>query len=59
MNWVLILYIYAGGFAKGDSVTLTSVPGFSSQSACQVAGNAAAPLVANSVKELRFVCLKQ
>lgn len=27
MSWVLVLYIYAGSFAKGDSVTLATVPG--------------------------------
>jgi len=59
MSWVLVLYIYAGVLAKGDSVTLTPVPGFKTLEACQAAGRAAAPLVANSAKDLRFVCLKQ
>lgn len=59
MTWVLVLYIYAGVLAKGDSVTLTPVQGFKSLEACQAAGKASAPLVANSAKELRFVCLKQ
>ena len=59
MSWVLVLYIYAGMFAKGDSVTLTRIPGFKTQAACQEAGNSSKPLVKDSAKEIRFVCLKQ
>jgi hypothetical protein len=56
--WILILYIYAGTFAKGDSVTLANVPGFMSEAQCIDAGNRTKPLVANSAKELRFVCVQ-
>lgn len=57
MTWVLVLYIYAGMLAKGDSVTLTTVEGFHSKASCETAGKAAEPLVGGSAKELRFVCL--
>lgn len=59
MHWVLILYIYAGTFAKGDSVTLTNVPGFTTQQACEQAGQAAHALVAGSSKEARHICVVQ
>lgn len=59
MTWILVLYIYAGAMASGDSVTVTSVPGFASRQQCEQAGNASRPLVDASSKELRFVCVSQ
>ncbi len=59
MSWILVIYIYAGAFAKGDSVTITHVPGFKSEAHCAAAGNMTKPLVNGSSKELRFVCLRQ
>lgn len=56
MEWVLVIYIYAGMWAKGDSVAITTVP-MTSESACQTAGEKLAPLVDGSSKEVRFVCL--
>lgn len=53
----LVLYIYAGVLAKGDSVSMVSIPQ-TSKEACMAAGKAAEDLVKNSAKELRFVCLK-
>ncbi len=58
--WVLILYIYAGMMANGDSVAITNVPGFTSEQSCKSAGtNAADHLVSGSTKVVRFVCVKQ
>lgn len=57
MVWILVLYIYAGGFAKGDSVTLMNAGDYPSKQACEAAGGAAAPLVKSTAKELRFACL--
>lgn len=57
MEWVLVLYIYAGAFASGDSVALTTIP-MQSQEACQSAGKASGSLVTGSAKVLRFVCVK-
>jgi hypothetical protein len=59
MTWVLVMYIYAGLLAKGDSVTLTSIPGFKTEAMCSEAGAVARPLVSGSTKEYRFVCLRQ
>ena len=59
MTWVLVLYIYAGTFAKGDSVTLTTIEGFSSQATCAAAAHQAEDLVKASAKEIRFACVKK
>lgn len=53
----LVLYIYAGAFAKGDSVAMVSIPQATLQ-ACEDAGKQAGHLVKSSAKELRFICLK-
>ena len=59
MTWVLVMYIYAGVWAKGDSVALHSIEGFSSQAACQQAGEAAKGFVKETSKEYRFVCVQK
>lgn len=59
MTYILVLYIYAGMLARGDSVAIQYIPGFKTVAACKAAGNAAMPLVKDSAKELRFVCLEQ
>jgi len=59
MSWTLVLYIFAGVFAKGDSVSVTHIPNFRSEAHCAAAGNATKPLVKDSAKELRFVCIRQ
>ena len=56
--WILIIYIYAGTFAKGDSVTLNNVPGFTSQQSCEAAAAASKHFVDASTKEFRYVCVK-
>lgn len=57
MEWILVLYIYAGPWAKGDSVALTQIP-MITQEACERSAKDAESLVKNSAKELRHVCLK-
>ena len=59
MTWVLVLYIYAGALAKGDSVTLFAIPGFKTEAACTQAAVRSRPLVGGSLKEIRHVCLPQ
>ena len=58
-TFILVMYIYAGAFARGDSVTMQVIEGFSSEVSCKAAGVAAKPLVDGSSKEYRFVCLKK
>lgn len=57
MSFVLVMYIYAGAFAKGDSVAMFSVP-MASLEACQREGPKGEALVRGSAKEYRFLCLK-
>jgi hypothetical protein len=57
MSWILVIYIYAGAFAKGDSVAISTIP-MPNQKACMAAGQQAAGLVKGSAKEFRFVCLE-
>jgi hypothetical protein len=57
MTWVLVLYIYAGVFAKGDSVSIATIEGYTSQAVCEQAGVAGEKLVKTSSKEYRFVCV--
>lgn len=59
MTWILAIYIYASAFSSGVSSTLSIVEGFSSQAACQVAGNAIRPLTGGSSKEFRFICVQK
>lgn len=56
--YTLILYIFAGALAKGDSVALVSVPGFTSKASCDVAGQATAKFVEGSMKNHKFACVK-
>ena len=57
MEYVLILYIYAGALAHGDSVALTTIP-VESAAACSKAAKDAESLVSMSTKVLRTACLK-
>ncbi len=57
MEYVLIIYIYAGALAKGDSVALTTVP-MQDKVTCETAAKQAESLVHMSTKVLRTSCLK-
>lgn len=59
MTWVLILFIYAGVWAKGDSVALTTVPGFKTEQECRVAGEATKKFVEETTKAQKYVCVYQ
>ena len=59
MTWVLVIYIYAGFLADGDSVTMTNVPGFATEQGCREAGNKLSAFVAGTKKEYRFGCIEQ
>jgi hypothetical protein len=58
-TWILILCVYAGPWANGDSVSVTSVPGFGFEQECQRAGEAAKALTKGTKKETRYVCVPQ
>lgn len=57
-SWVLVLYIYAGVWAKGDSVALHTITGFTSKQTCEAAGQAPSSLVSGSAKDYRYVCVE-
>ena len=59
VSWILVLFVYAGPLAKGDSNSLTTVPGFTSSGECEEAGQFARKLAKGTIKEVSFVCLKQ
>lgn len=58
-TWILVLYIYAGPMAEGDSVAMLQVSGFKSAQECGERGKTSERLTAGSTKVLRFVCLEQ
>lgn len=57
MDWMLVLYIYAGVWAKGDSVAMATIP-MATHEACEKAAKESDSLVKQSAKEIRYVCLK-
>lgn len=57
MEWILIIYIYAGPWSKTDSVTLATVP-MATERDCYIAAQNAEPLVKQTAKEIRTVCLR-
>ena len=57
MEYVLVLYIYAGALAQGDSVALTTIP-MQDKVVCETAAKQAESLVRASTKVLRTSCLK-
>lgn len=59
MEWTLVIFIYAGILASGDSVALTALPGWNTKASCEQAGKELQPLVKKAAKELRFVCVKR
>lgn len=59
MHWVLILFIYASAMSHGDSVSLTTIPGFTTQESCQQAGSDANNLTSYTFKSERYICVQQ
>jgi hypothetical protein len=57
MEWVLVLYIYAGTWSNGDSVALTTIP-MATAELCKKAADESNVLVKGSTKTARAVCWK-
>lgn len=57
MNYVLVIFIYAGMLSDGDNVAVTRVEGFTSEKACIAAGEKSKQLVKHTQKALRYVCI--
>lgn len=58
-SWILVMLVYSGALAKGDSVALQTIVGFDNKARCEAAGKELEPLVKMSAKEVRFVCFKK
>lgn len=58
MEWVLILYVYAGIMANTDSVALTNVPGFATEQMCKDAGEKTLSLDDGTTKQAVYVCVR-
>ena len=48
MSYILVMYIYAGALSKGDSVTITHIDNFKTESLCRAAGDEGKKLVQNT-----------
>jgi hypothetical protein len=59
MTWILILFTHAGALSNADSMALTTVSGFKTESNCQAAGRSAEALTKTTTKATRWVCVKQ
>lgn len=59
LEFVLIIFIHAGVFSGTDSMTMSTVGGFSSQQQCQQAGNIAKSLGNGTRKDVKFVCVQR
>lgn len=57
--WILILFAHAGMMSDKDSMALTSVAGFTTEQVCMEAGKKAKGLASGTVKDIRFVCVKE
>jgi hypothetical protein len=58
MIWVLILFAHAGPMSDKDSMAMTNVPGFTTQSACQSAGEQAKKMASLTTKVVKYTCVE-
>lgn len=58
-TWVLVVFLYAGALASGDSLTVTTVEGFSSEQACRSEGPKLKSLVSGTKKAYSFECIQK
>lgn len=57
MEYVLILAMWAGTFAKGDSVALTAAH-FKTMQACDLAGEQAVRKFSTTFKTVNYICAR-
>lgn len=58
-TWVLIIFVHASVLSKGDSMSITSVPGFKTEAMCATAGRKSEELTKGTTKSTVWVCVKQ
>lgn len=56
--WMLIVYAFAGGMSGTDSVALTTVGAFQTESSCTAAGEKTKGMSRGTFKEIRYTCVK-
>lgn len=57
MEWILLIYVYAGVFAKGDSVAMTTIENFPTEESCETAARGLPRLVKGTAKEVLYLCI--
>lgn len=57
IEWILILFVHAGGLVKEDTAAVTSVPGFITDMDCQRAGEQATHVADGTRNAVKFVCV--
>lgn len=55
--WTLVIFYFAGVFADGDSVAVSSVPGFESAQMCEQA-KAQVQRLATGKKDVNLACVR-
>lgn len=58
MTYVLILMMHVGMMGSGNSNALTTAE-FSSKETCETAGKEAVKMAEDTVKEIKYVCVKK
>lgn len=58
MTYTLIIFIYAGTFAKGDSVILDHVDGFATKQQCETAAAQIKSFVNGTSKDIEMQCIE-
>lgn len=59
MNYVLIIFMYAGFASNGDSVALDNISGFASKEYCQQAGEEVVrKFKTTGFKSGKFICVR-
>lgn len=66
MEYVLIVFMYAGMLSRGDSVSLTNISGFETKQFCEEAGDKVIKEFKNEFKTLpvgyksgKYVCVRK
>ena len=57
MTWTLIILVYTGQFSS-DGAAVTTVPGFTSQAACEVAGKETKKMECPSPVYIKTQCVQ-
>lgn len=59
MSYILVIFIWAGAWAKGNDATMFSIPGFASAEECERAASSLPSLVNGTQQDVRHLCLAQ